>query len=106
MPAEFSQGRGRLIDVAFGAVVASGSFNCQAAFDPGDVVAFAPQFRLGDISATERRGLLVSGQQVWMFRKKLPQNGQQPFVAQQHFPGWLDEVRALAREMRSEFFMP
>ena len=41
-----------------------------------------------------------------MAGKKFPEDGQQPLVTQQHFPGRLNELKAVVGEMHAEFFVP
>ena len=94
MPVEVRQRRERLIDVAFLAVIAAGFLDHHAALDPRDVAAFAAEFRFADVTVAERRGEFVGGQQIGMVGKQFPENRQQTFVAEQHFPGRLDELDA------------
>src|ERR1022692_5259209 len=100
------QHRRRLINKAFFAVSAAIFFHEHAAFDPRNVAAFTAQLWLADVTIAERRGEFVSGQQIRMVRKKLPENRQQTFIAQKHFPCRLDELNTVFREMNAELFMP
>src|SRR4051812_44248305 len=41
-----------------------------------------------------------------MIRKEFPKNREKAFVAQKHFPRWLDELEPVRRKMGSKFLMP
>src|SRR5437867_13224503 len=89
--AEVRQIRRRLIDETFLAIFALGALDSRTVLDECDVGAFAAELGLLSVVAAERLGRFKAGKQVRMIRKQLPEDWQEPLVAQQHLPDGLDE---------------